>query len=133
MFLTYMHTLGIAIVYTQTQCMRSNNQIQDAIYSGTSEKGLSVLRTQYKKPLYKGQAFLPQTAFPMQYKPLKKENLTIEDNILITCSKNFNVLCLEVPLYVGEIINIRLRSFSLSSCPQPLFNKKRINISRCLN
>ena len=49
-------------------------------YSGTSEKGLSVLRTQYKKPLYKGQDFLPQTLLSMQFKPLKKENLSIKDN-----------------------------------------------------
>ena len=37
-------------------------------------------RTQYKKPLYKGQDFLPQIVLSMQFKPLKKENLSIKDN-----------------------------------------------------
>ena len=49
-------------------------------HSGTSEKRLSVLRIQYKKPLYKGQDFLPQTVLSIQFKPLKKENLSIKDN-----------------------------------------------------
>ena len=39
-------------------------------YSGTSDKGLSVIRMQYKNPLYKGQDFLPQTILSVQFKVL---------------------------------------------------------------
>ena len=46
------------------------------------------------KPLHKGQDFMPQTVLSMQFKPLKKENLSTKDNN----DKNQTVLCLEVPL-----------------------------------
>ena len=85
----------------------------NCVYSGTSEKGLSILRTQYKKPLYTGQDFLPQIVLSMQFKPLQKENLSIKD-------KNHwsqNVLCSEVPLSLHAGVKISLHDHVIINWP----------------
>ena len=46
-------------------------------YSGTSLKGLSELRTQYKKPPQLGQVLQPQWYHANTFLPLKEENLYI--------------------------------------------------------
>ena len=49
--------------------------------NGTSNKGHSILRTQYKKPLYKGQVFLTQTTTFLYFQCII--NLQEEDTSLL--------------------------------------------------
>ena len=74
----------------------------NTIYSGTSDKGHSVLRTQYKKPPYKGHVFVTQTTIFLYFLCTitlwKVGHLSINDNMDNICWSQ-GVLCMGVPLY----------------------------------
>ena len=67
------------------------------IYSGTSLKGLSVLRTQYKKTSLLRTSFQSQWYHANTFLPLKEENLYITAKMTWSQSVHYK----EVPLYLG--------------------------------
>ena len=53
--------------------------VQVRVYSGTSDSGLSQMRTQYNKPLYKGQDLQSQYNSYNTFEPPKEENLSTKN------------------------------------------------------
>ena len=75
-------------------------------YSETSDKGLSVLRTLYKKSLYKGQDFFPQTVLSIQF------NHRTEETSLLRTIKDKNWLVPRCPLFRGSTVRVYISIYS---------------------
>jgi hypothetical protein len=61
-------------------CIKRTNCTVFIVYSGTSDSGLSQIRTQYNKPLYKGQDLRSQNTYTLlivlvHFGPPKEDNL----------------------------------------------------------
>ena len=75
--LLYWQGANIRVEHDFTNITFSHQHIYQ--YSGTSDKGYTVLRTQYKKPPYRGQVFVTQITISLYF--LGSPRICINKNI----------------------------------------------------